>query len=98
MLTAAVALCSTQLQIRHLLRYGTERCQSQKRKETKGLQSADGSFSSTHPTGSQISLKSSPWFYDELELLVYYGGPHNLSAVVESRDPKAAPGECGGQN
>ncbi|XP_040546337.1 von Willebrand factor A domain-containing protein 5A isoform X4 [Gallus gallus] len=49
-------------------------------------------YTAPDQTSAEISLKSSPWIYDELELLVYYGGPHNLSAVVESRDPKAAPG------
>ncbi|XP_031455854.1 von Willebrand factor A domain-containing protein 5A-like [Phasianus colchicus] len=49
-------------------------------------------YTAPDQTSAEVSLKSSPCLSDKLELLVYYGGPHNLSAVVESRDPKAAPG------
>ncbi|NXW59028.1 VMA5A protein, partial [Eurystomus gularis] len=43
-------------------------------------------------TSAEVSLKSSPWLKQNLNLLVYYRGPHILSAVVERRDPKALPG------
>ncbi|XP_032058620.1 von Willebrand factor A domain-containing protein 5A-like isoform X7 [Aythya fuligula] len=46
----------------------------------------------------EVSLKSTPWHFDDLQLLVYYKRPHNLSAVVESRDPKAAPGSLLGDS
>ncbi|XP_032058616.1 von Willebrand factor A domain-containing protein 5A-like isoform X3 [Aythya fuligula] len=46
----------------------------------------------------KVSLKSTPWHFDDLQLLVYYKRPHNLSAVVESRDPKAAPGSLLGDS
>ncbi|XP_021231613.1 von Willebrand factor A domain-containing protein 5A-like isoform X2 [Numida meleagris] len=49
-------------------------------------------YTAPDQTSAEVSLKSPPWISDNLELLVYYGGPHNLSAMVESRDPKAAPG------
>lgn len=42
----------------------------------------------------QVSLSgSAPPEYD-LELLVYFGEPTAVSAVVEKGDPGAAPGEC----
>ncbi|XP_009470015.1 PREDICTED: von Willebrand factor A domain-containing protein 5A-like [Nipponia nippon] len=41
---------------------------------------------------AEVSLISSPWLQDRLELLVYYKGSHALSAVMERRDPKAPPG------
>ncbi|NXI97532.1 VMA5A protein, partial [Psophia crepitans] len=43
-------------------------------------------------TSAKVSLKSSPWMQDDLNLLVYYRGSHILSAVVERSDPKAPPG------
>ncbi|NXR05592.1 VMA5A protein, partial [Sagittarius serpentarius] len=49
-------------------------------------------YTAPDQTSAEISLKSSPWLQDNLNLLVYYRGPHILSAVVESRDPKAPPG------
>ncbi|XP_068517186.1 von Willebrand factor A domain-containing protein 5A-like [Anas acuta] len=49
-------------------------------------------YTAPDQTSAEVSLKSTPWHFDDLQLLVYYKGPHNLSAVVESRDPKAAPG------
>ncbi|NXC47615.1 VMA5A protein, partial [Penelope pileata] len=49
-------------------------------------------YTAPDKTSAEISLKSPPWLSDDLTLLLYYGGPHNLSAVVETRDPKAAPG------
>lgn len=73
------------------------------RQKVKALQPADapwdssillfGSLSSPHPACPQVSLKSSPSMYGDLNVLVYYRGPHTLSAVVERRDPKAPPGE-----
>nr|XP_047902409.1 von Willebrand factor A domain-containing protein 5A-like isoform X2 [Anser cygnoides] len=49
-------------------------------------------YTAPDQTSAEVSLKSAPWHFDDLQLLVYYKGPHNLSAVVERRDPKAAPG------
>ncbi|NXM76565.1 VMA5A protein, partial [Serilophus lunatus] len=44
-------------------------------------------------TSAQVSLKSALWMQsDDLNLLVYYKGPHILTAVVERRDSKASPG------
>ncbi|NXS53640.1 VMA5A protein, partial [Brachypteracias leptosomus] len=49
-------------------------------------------YTAPDQTSAEVSLKSSPWLQDNLNLLVYYRGPHTLSAVVERRDPKAPPG------
>ncbi|NWI92927.1 VMA5A protein, partial [Pitta sordida] len=49
-------------------------------------------YTASDQTSAQVSLKSSPWLQDDLNLLVYYKGPHTLSAVVERRDSKASPG------
>ncbi|NXI58612.1 VMA5A protein, partial [Chloroceryle aenea] len=49
-------------------------------------------YTAPDQTSAEVSLKSSPWMQDNLKLLVYYRGPHALSAVVERRDPKASPG------
>ncbi|NWI50248.1 VMA5A protein, partial [Calyptomena viridis] len=49
-------------------------------------------YTASDQTSAQVSLKSSSWMQDDLNLLVYYKGPHTLSAVVERRDSKASPG------
>ncbi|KAM6114684.1 von Willebrand factor A domain-containing protein 5A-like [Phoenicopterus ruber ruber] len=49
-------------------------------------------YTAPDQTSAEVSLKSSPWMRDNLNLLVYYRGPYTLSAVVERRDPKAPPG------
>ncbi|XP_074892803.1 LOW QUALITY PROTEIN: von Willebrand factor A domain-containing protein 5A-like [Buteo buteo] len=49
-------------------------------------------YTAPDQTSAEVSLKSSPWMYSDLNVLVYYRGPHTLSAVVERRDPKAPPG------
>ncbi|NXL54653.1 VMA5A protein, partial [Podilymbus podiceps] len=49
-------------------------------------------YTAPDQTSAEVSLKSSPWLWNNLNLLVYYGGPHTLTAVVERRDPKAPPG------
>ncbi|NXG57908.1 VMA5A protein, partial [Hemiprocne comata] len=49
-------------------------------------------YTAPDQTSAKVSLKSSPWLYSDLNLLVYYRGSHSLSAVVERRDPKAPPG------
>ncbi|KAM6189843.1 von Willebrand factor A domain-containing protein 5A-like isoform 1-T1 [Sarcoramphus papa] len=49
-------------------------------------------YTAPDQTSAEVSLKSSPRLRDNLNLLVYYRGPHTLSAVVEGRDPKAPPG------
>ncbi|XP_051625659.1 von Willebrand factor A domain-containing protein 5A-like [Manacus candei] len=49
-------------------------------------------YTASDHTSAQVFLKSSPWMQDDLNLMVYYKGPHTLSAVVERRDPKAPPG------
>ncbi|XP_074418383.1 von Willebrand factor A domain-containing protein 5A-like isoform X4 [Larus michahellis] len=40
----------------------------------------------------QVSLAGSPQCHHDLELLVYYGDPTAVSAVVEKGDPEAPPG------
>ncbi|NXI36612.1 VMA5A protein, partial [Galbula dea] len=55
-------------------------------------------YTSPDQTSAEVSLKSSPWLQDTLELLVYYRGAHTLSAVVEGRDPKAPPGSLLGDS
>ncbi|NXI62295.1 VMA5A protein, partial [Anseranas semipalmata] len=55
-------------------------------------------YTAPDQTSAEVSLKSSPWMFDDLRLLVYYRGSHNLSAVVERRDPKAAPGSLLGDS
>ncbi|XP_063177834.1 von Willebrand factor A domain-containing protein 5A-like isoform X12 [Chroicocephalus ridibundus] len=40
----------------------------------------------------QVSLAGSPQRHHDLELLVYYGDPSAVSAVVEKGDPEAPPG------
>lgn len=42
----------------------------------------------------QVSLAGSPPSQHDLELLVYFGDPTAVSAVVEKGDPGAPPGEC----
>ena len=42
----------------------------------------------------QVSLAGSPPRHHDLELLVYFGDPTAVSAVVEKGDPEAPPGEC----
>ncbi|NWU87250.1 VMA5A protein, partial [Onychorhynchus coronatus] len=49
-------------------------------------------YTASDQTSAQVFLKSSPWVQDDLNLIVYYKGPHTLSAVVERGDPKAPPG------
>ncbi|NWS18423.1 VMA5A protein, partial [Pachyramphus minor] len=49
-------------------------------------------YTASDQTSAQVFLKSLPWMQDDLNLMVYYKGPHTLSAVVERRDPKAPPG------
>ncbi|XP_074417726.1 von Willebrand factor A domain-containing protein 5A-like isoform X14 [Larus michahellis] len=41
---------------------------------------------------AQVSLAGSPQCHHDLELLVYYGDPTAVSAVVEKGDPEAPPG------
>ncbi|XP_063177821.1 von Willebrand factor A domain-containing protein 5A-like isoform X2 [Chroicocephalus ridibundus] len=41
---------------------------------------------------AQVSLAGSPQRHHDLELLVYYGDPSAVSAVVEKGDPEAPPG------
>ncbi|KAM6042106.1 von Willebrand factor A domain-containing protein 5A-like [Chlamydotis macqueenii] len=49
-------------------------------------------YTAPDQTSAEISLKSSPCLRSHLNLLVYYRGPHALSAVVEKRDSKAPRG------
>ncbi|NXE16064.1 VMA5A protein, partial [Lophotis ruficrista] len=49
-------------------------------------------YTAPDQTSAEVSLKSSPFLRCHLNLLVYYRGPHTLSAVVERRDSKAPHG------
>ncbi|NXG78069.1 VMA5A protein, partial [Baryphthengus martii] len=49
-------------------------------------------YTAPDQTSAEVSLKCSPWMQSNLNLLVYYRGPHTLRAVVERRDSKAPPG------
>ncbi|XP_075579087.1 LOW QUALITY PROTEIN: von Willebrand factor A domain-containing protein 5A [Pelecanus crispus] len=49
-------------------------------------------YTAPDQTSAEVSLKSLPLMWDDLDLLVYYRESQTLSAVVERRDPKAPPG------
>ncbi|KAM9215133.1 LOW QUALITY PROTEIN: von Willebrand factor A domain-containing protein 5A-like [Leptosomus discolor] len=48
-------------------------------------------YTAPDQTSVEVSLIA-PWRCNDLDLLVYYRGPHSLSAVVERGDPKSPPG------